>query len=64
MTDNGTFRYVGDETGTVLERTEYEVVAKGPENVVLQPARTTETVEVPKEEFQAHLDSGALKPDG
>lgn len=56
------YRYVGDEVGTDLERTDYEVVTRGIDNIVLQAARTTDTVEVTKEEFQSHIDMGTLKP--
>lgn len=62
--DNDRYRYTGDEVGTDLERTDYEVVARGIDNIVLQPARSTETVEITKEEFRNHREMGTLKPIG
>ena len=60
MTDR--YRYVGDEVGTDLERTDYEIVTHGVDNIVLQKARTTDTVEITKEEFRHHKEMGTLKP--
>jgi len=57
-----TYRHRGDEVGTDLERADYEVVTRGIDNVVLQVAWSTETVEITKEEFDAHVESGALDP--
>ena len=56
------YEYVGDEVGTDLERTDYEVVTRGIDNVVLQKANSIETVEITKEEFDSHVDMGTLKP--
>jgi hypothetical protein len=61
MTDDR-YRYTGSEMGTELRNDDYEIVTRGPENIVLQRAHSIETVEMPKEEFDEHVAYGRLKP--